>query len=344
MKTIKAKCQPVDYSFLEQFSAFLYKQESTPAKPELFLTIDGARISTLGNLLVISGPPKSGKTSVSAALIAGSLVSGVSIDTLGLEVHANPNDGEVIYINTELGSYDFQSLIGKILSRAGLTAKPTFFHALNLTGLNPKELLRLTEDFLVQTSRVRKIRLLVIDGVGEYVYSVNEPEACNKITQFFLKVAKDFNAAVVLIIHKNPGNVDPKSRGHLGSELSRKCESTLDLKPTSNCVILSGKDTRNAASGFTPRVITFDANKGYFISGVTYATIKKSIQKNNEEANIAKLKLVFEGYDNLKYMQLVQRMIPVFNIENRMAKKRIKDFHEKGFIQKEPTGEYALVK
>lgn len=346
MITRTATSQSIDYSFLRKFDKFLYNARRIPTTPEQFISIDGARISTLGNLLVISGPPKSGKTSLSAALIAGNLHTvppTPPIDTLGLTVWPNSDGREVVYINTELGTYDFQNLVDKILERAGLTTKPSFFHALNLTGLSPEELIDVTDAFIGELSKVSRIRTIIIDGIADYVYSVNDPEPCTRIIQYALKVAKEYNAVVGVIIHKNPGKFDTKSRGHMGSELARKGEATIELKPEGDSVLIKGKDIRNASSYFSPRLIKYDPNKGYFVSSGTVETQKTDRLKKKAEETLTTLRAVFGEEDSLKYKELVKRIIPAFKVADRMAKNRIKDFRTKGLLRKDPNGEYALV-
>ena len=250
----------------------------------------------------------------------------------------------MIYINTELGLFDFNNLISKLLKRAQINQKPEFFHALNLTGLRPEVLIKVTEGFIETLGKINSIRAIIIDGIADYVYNVNDPVSCNEVTNFFLGFAKRFNAVAVVIIHKNPGKMDTKSRGHLGSELARKCEATIELKPIGKTVMITGKELRNASPDFAPRLMQFDQDKGYFVSLGTTITIKQDKANDKLKEELTKLTHVFGDSESVKYTELVTRIIPEFKVKERMAKKRIENFTNAGFLVKRIDGSYALKK
>ncbi|GHN02371.1 hypothetical protein WSM22_38600 [Cytophagales bacterium WSM2-2] len=346
-RAVAAVTRAEKYNSLRQFDQYLFDSKKSIKKPEIFISIDGGRISTLGNVLAISGPPKCGKTSFAGALIAGSLNSSMckeSIDTLGLDIQPNTERHEMIYINTELGLYDFDNLVRKMLSRANLKDKPEFFHALNLTGLSPSKLIQKTDEFISEVARINGIRAIIIDGIADYVSNVNDPEACGVVTQHFLGVAKLHNCVVVEIIHKNPGKGDTKSRGHLGSDLARKCEATIELKPDGKCIIISGKDIRNAAPDFVPRLMQYDSVKEYFVSAGTKTSIKFERYKNKVAEDMSRLKNVFGNSETMKYGDLVTRIMPEFKIQDRAAKMRIKAFAAADLLHKNDHGLYELKK
>jgi len=106
--------------------------------------------------------------------------------------------------------------------------------------------------------------LSVIDGIADFIGSVNDEEEANNIVSFFEHLAIKYNTAIILILHLNPGS--DKERGHLGSQLQRKSESVLTIKKEGDISILEAKLLRSGATGdFTPIRYQFNQEKGYHV-------------------------------------------------------------------------------
>ncbi|MBS1979205.1 MAG: AAA family ATPase [Bacteroidetes bacterium] len=324
--------------YYEKYQAWIFSEDKPPKPPQPFLQIDGELISSLGNLLIISGPPKSGKTSVSAALIAGSICPpGGSIDTLGLNIAPNHARGQVLYFNSELSHSDFHSATRKMLDRAGIPSAKGLLHSFNYVGLLASEILSKTLEAIQDAYTLGPIRLIVVDGIADYVDNVNDPEPCTKVVRTFMDIAQKHNAVVVLIIHKNPGKPgETKSRGHLGSELARKGEATLELQVKGQIVEITGTDLRNAGMNFKPRQIVYDTTKGYFVLkglGLTNAETKK-------KDAITFLDGIYEGKEELGYEEIWRPAMEFFDVKDRSAKGLVTYFLNQSLIVKLSHGKY----
>lgn len=343
-KEISEEKKKNKYETLKLFERYLFNQKTEAKEPEVFIRVDNGRVSTIGNLLVISGPVKSGKTSLVSALIAGSLTLSKSneIDTLGLEITPNFEGSEIVYFNTELGDYDFWSLIQKILKRAKLKVMPEFFHALNLTGLSPSEHNKVFTEFIKELQKINRIRVIVLDGIAEFVHNVNDPEACQNLVQQLLGTARLLNCVIVAVIHKNPGKSETKIRGHLGSDLSRKGEATLELSKKGGAFLITGKDMRNSDPDFNPIKIKYCEEVEDFIFDGTLRTERIEVELQKTLNVESKLKAIFKENSKIKYGELTLCVSQEFKIGDRMAKNRIKEWVELGLICKQ-DGEYVLV-
>ncbi len=72
---------------------------------------------------------------------------------------------------------------------------------------------------------------LILDGVADFVPSVNDEVACNAFISWLRSISVEFNTPILCVIHSNEGiKSGDDGRGWLGKELTRKAESNLLLK------------------------------------------------------------------------------------------------------------------
>ena len=72
--------------------------------------------------------------------------------------------------------------------------------------------------------------LVLIDGIGDFVADPNDSEECTSLVYRLCSVCHNREIGVLLSLHNNPTINNQKARGVLGSELWRKCESTLIIE------------------------------------------------------------------------------------------------------------------
>ncbi len=106
-------------------------------QPKPIIKIAGEIISTAGNITVLSGASKSGKSALASFIIAPALTKeGTVEDSLeGMEVAANEKGFAIIHIDTEQAKYKHQCNLKAILRRAGLAACPDNFLSYNIRQL-----------------------------------------------------------------------------------------------------------------------------------------------------------------------------------------------------------------
>jgi len=217
-------------------------------EPPAVISIQDGTISTAGNITVITGPSKSGKSGVMSGIMAGFMASEfVPVDTLGLDVVRNAAGFACVYIDTEQSRYNFDRNYRSTVRRAQLQKAPPWFEAYWLRGMMPDELLESTQ-MIAEYCKEKHggICAFIIDGIGDYVMSVNDDVESNRIVEEFAILGEAHKCPVVTVLHFNPGTT--KERGHIGSQLQRKAESILSVKkdPETEVSTISYKELRNA--------------------------------------------------------------------------------------------------
>lgn len=219
-------------------------------EPPAILSIQGGTISTAGNITVITGPSKSGKTGVLNAIMAGTMVSkSMNVDTLGITIEHNIEGLALIYIDTEQSKYNFDRNYRRVVDRAGLSNPPEWFQAFWLRGMMPAEMLEATKYIAVECAeKFGGVFMFVVDGIGDYVLSVNDDVDSNRIVEEFARLGEDHNCPIVTVLHFNPGTM--KERGHIGSQLQRKAESIIKVSKDEDRDVstIGYKELRNAGS------------------------------------------------------------------------------------------------
>lgn len=202
-------------------------------KPNSIISIEGSLLTTPGNITTIAGQSKAGKTGVVGAILAGSIQEDQSkVETLGMSIAHNKESKGILHIDTEQSRFDHDRMNRSVLNRANLKTEPDFYYSYQLSGLSPKSLEEITEFLIEDISKNHNgMHLVIIDGIGDYVSSVNDEDQSNAIVTMFTNLASKYNVPVVLVLHLNPtaANKYSKARGHLGSQLERKSETMLNI-------------------------------------------------------------------------------------------------------------------
>jgi hypothetical protein len=214
--------------------------DNKPEHVEPCLLLGGERILSPGNLSVLIAQPGAGKSAVCEAILSGSIKP--DCDSLGLSVRQG---ARAVYFDTERSIQDHWHSWQRMARRAGLepgAGVPVTFELLSLFS-SIGERREYIETFLQSGAA----DLVIIDGLGDLVESVNDEEICNACINLLLSHAKRFNIGLLATIHHNPQPGNEKARGHLGSEAMRRAESVLIIK----------RDTENGV-----RTITTDFQHG----------------------------------------------------------------------------------
>jgi hypothetical protein len=207
------------------FGRLILKQEPTfhLAKKAIF---------TRGNIGMITALQKVGKSTTLGAML-GAIIGGehCSGDTLHFSAN-NEARHALIHFDTEQSPEDHERLFATALNRAGHTTPPSWLHSYGVKGLGVGELHRTLDRLLKDASKAHGgIHSVILDGVADFVSDPNKPDECNPLVTKLEAIATGFNCSVIAVLHLNPSPAGQpsKSRGHLGSQLERKCETDLRL-------------------------------------------------------------------------------------------------------------------
>jgi hypothetical protein len=299
--------------------AHLRISANTPiAKPRTILSINGVQIATPGNIVAISGAPKTGKTAITGSILSGSICTSNGYDGCPLiQVAENVNRKAVIAIDTEQSSYhNYNNLKHGVLKRAQLDCEPDNLFSYNIRELSFSQYKRFADEIFYSANELcGGVHLAVIDGIADFISSVNDEAEANSILEYFAHLSIKYDTAIFLVVHLNPGS--DKERGHLGSQLQRKCESVLTIKKDGDVSILEGKFLRSGSISDCQAIqYKFDTNKGY------HTFLGDAPRKNGNE-----LKQLAETIFSVprKYVDAVKLVMEEQACKDRTAKQRITD-------------------
>lgn len=222
-------------------------------EPVPVLSIQGEKILTLGNISVVAGKAKSGKSALCQSIMSGAISrDNESKSYLGVDVVPAPNGKVVLHFDTEQSAFDYSRKLRNSIYDAGYSDNVDGFESFHLLEFSPWERLRYILHMIDYYSiKYEGVYLVVLDGVADLVKSVNDEESANKVVDDLHQVATELNCGILVVLHLNPDG--GKTRGHLGSQLDRKAETVLLVeKEDENTCVINPKYCRNASFANIP--------------------------------------------------------------------------------------------
>lgn len=191
--------------------------------PEI-LKVHGSVIGTLGNFSASIGKAKSKKTFNVSAIVAAALKNGT---VLSYTAELPENRRKILYVDTEQSSYHCAKVAKRILRMAGLPTGRNHkdLEFLVLRKYTPEERIAIVREAIYRTENVG---LVVIDGIRDMVYDINSPSESTKVISLLMTWTGERHIHIHTILHQNKG--DENARGHIGTELSNKAETVLQVE------------------------------------------------------------------------------------------------------------------
>jgi hypothetical protein len=329
---------------LQAYEHLIVDENLDVPEPVPIISIAGETISTPGNLTTLSGQAKSGKSAFTQPLIAGA-ISSTCIDQLdGVEIV--PSTGKaVILFDTEQSKPKHKKSHEAILKRAGLSSSPEYFKSYNFLELSKsidrqQALVNICE---LANEKFGGIHLLVIDGIADFIDDPQDAKESTAIVNLVHSIATKYLCTVILIIHLNPSPAGQpaKERGHLGSHLQRKSESTLQITSNGDVSTLEPKLLRMAGKGKIPLIqFSYDPGRGYHVFVGHKETDKKSVDSTKYRQWA---KAVMPNNLLVSYGNLVEKLEAETMKGTDSVKKYIRTMTELGIIKKEGKDGYRIV-
>lgn len=328
---------------LLEFDTLRITAEKEIPNPDPTVKIGDASIACPGNITAISAAAKAGKTALINVLAAGAISKTGNIDGFDhLSVIPNTNSRAVIIIDTEQSSSDQQYNVNTIIKRARFDTTPDHLQAYNIRQVKFVEYKGITESICnACASEFGGIHMIIIDGGADYIPSVNDESAASEIIQYFTHLSIRYECPVIVVIHQNPGS--DKERGHLGSEIQRKCYGLLTISKQDDISTVSPKIMRKAGNSDVPEInFRFCKEKGYHIQVDPIESDSIKAQKSS-----AKLREIadrtFAPLSAIKYKDAVAIIMENEGKGERTAKSLISKLISFGLIKKHDDGSYRLV-
>jgi hypothetical protein len=235
----------------ERAGLLRYDAASVPPGEEVCLLLGDVPVAARGNLTVIQGKSKVGKSAVVSAILGAVQVSTATepVDCLGFRWQGREEAvrGAILHLDTEQSPADWHALVTRGARRAGLAVPLERLISLPLVTFSRGERLALLRELLEhERDHGNGTEVLIIDGVADLCISPNDEAEGLELVSRLMALAQEFGIAIILIIHENPGTDTAKTRGHLGSELNRKAFANLriDKDPSTGLSVIYGTDMR----------------------------------------------------------------------------------------------------
>lgn len=273
----------------EQAPALLYLRNNDRLIPSF----------TLQNFSLITGKAKSRKTFLTVLLVASYL--GYKNDI----IHTGEcRKGTVLVIDTEQSPYHLHRMMKRICELMG-EDNPDRLHAYGLKTLTPEGKKKFIEHKIKTTPDVG---LVVIDGIRDLVYDINNPEEATKTSVWLMKWCADHDIHIINVLHQNKG--DANARGHLGTELTNKAETVLSVNLDGDKSISTVESEYSREMDFAPFSFTVNSDTIPEICG-TPVTEEKTIKRTepnfmSDEIHFRVLSQVFKDYRTRKYKEACQ--------------------------------------
>lgn len=236
-------------------------------EPEVVFGLNGIPIMTKGSISTLIGKAKAGKTTVTAWISAQTIKEGL----------------KMIWFDTEQGLYYGSRTQHWILDIAYMEKSSNLIY-MDLKIYKPAERAEIIETSL----RLFEPDLIVLDGSRDLVYDINDPKEATEVSGLFMKWAVEYNLHILTILHVNKG--DGNARGHLGTELLNKSETTLRIVHNKEENRVECEPENSRGKGF--ETFAFDRDdRGIpqLIEGFAEMKVSSNIKKETFNANDADL-------------------------------------------------------
>ena len=200
------------------------KVTDTYEVPPEMLWVNGSTIGTLGNFSASTGKAKSKKTFNISAIVAAALKND---EVLKYSAYLPPNKRKILYVDTEQSKYHCHKVMERILRLAGLPTDKDVddFVFIVLREQTPDKRKQIIGYML---ENMPDVGLLIIDGIRDLMYDINSPSESTKVISLLMTWTGERHIHIHTILHQNKG--DENARGHIGTELSNKAETVLQVE------------------------------------------------------------------------------------------------------------------
>ena len=183
-------------------------------------------IATMGNISVVTAPPKTKKTFF-ISLLASVYLS--DQNNFGSDLRGYREENCLVHFDTEQGKWHSQRVFKRVQDMSS-NKELGCYQTYALRTINYKQRLEFIEYILKDNKD--KNGLILVDGVADLVSDVNNIEESNLCVQKLMELSAKFNCHIMVVIHQNFGSAK-LGTGHLGSFLEKKAETVIQLETNS---------------------------------------------------------------------------------------------------------------
>lgn len=225
----------------------------------MIVVLDGVKEFPYLNYAGISavfGEQKSRKTFYLSNVMACA-VGNTIIDE---RMRAYTSEKNHLWFDTEQSKYYVSRIPYRVVKKLGKDKHPDNLQVYSIKRYRTDDRMRFIEYMIDKTEN---IGLVIIDGLRDLVHDFNNLAECTDLVNNIMNWVDTKNCHICSVLHINPLHKgdDKKPRGHLGTELQNKIESSILIQkckenPLSS--IIKPRDFRDL--GFEPFMLGIDAD------------------------------------------------------------------------------------
>ncbi|MFA5433032.1 MAG: AAA family ATPase [Candidatus Paceibacterota bacterium] len=282
-------------------------------EPKFLYTHKGVGVFPRGDIVVIKGKPKAGKTHFFALIVASLLRSGF----------------KVLWIDTEQAMRNARKIMRKV-SIMGSIESLTMF---DMRPLTPEQ--RMAGVTLL--TELYKPDIMILDGIKDLTTDVNDQKEAFPVVGELMRLSEEHDICIITAIHENKSDVN--ATGFLGGEATKKAAEVYQIIKESDGMeryfrILQ-TDTRNApAEDMTFRIGEDEIPR--FIE-VAPPPTRTEIQMSQI---ISHLNQVVQPGSGLPYSELLDQYTNVSGLSKSTAKRHVNIAVDNQILLKDSNGTY----
>lgn len=202
-------------------------------KPTFLLNYKGTEFLPIGNIFIVQGQKKVGKSKALQALCA------VLLGATWGALEKTADVDKLLYFDTEQERCDTIGVLRNILALLEWRDEnPDKLRVYCQREKNYDE--RKTE---IETEiEAQKPQVVVIDGIADIEPDFNDVVKCSAVGQWLLNLTGKYKCAVICVLHENKG--DENTQGHLGSVLDKKLYASFKVEKKGAAFTFSNVRTR----------------------------------------------------------------------------------------------------
>jgi len=134
-----------------------------------------------------------------------------------------------VWFDTEQARYYTNRIARGVTRKLNLNEHPQNFSLFSLRRYNTEDRIAIIEYVIENT---KNIGLVVIDTLSDLVYNINDLNECTALINKLLQLSDRTDCHIACVLHINPlrKGDDEKPRGHLGTELQNRVESSVVIE------------------------------------------------------------------------------------------------------------------
>lgn len=212
---------PSDHNTITNIEKFRFNPKNELSEEQIILSIQGKKVGSCGNAVVITGKPKSRKSVVAHAMVCSAL-SKSSI--LGIEANLPDQRKKVLLIDTEQNEHDLQRSLSRMQSLGKMEELPDNLLVYRFRELNA-ETIKASIKKLVEDNP--DISLVIVDGGLDLLNNMNDIIEVKDTIDWVKTILAQHNICMVMIIHQSKST--QFTIGHFGSFMDRFGQTNIEV-------------------------------------------------------------------------------------------------------------------